>query len=612
MQIIKKQHLASVSPWVLAAACGLLTLIIAVFALNNYRRDKALMTDMLLEKGATLIRFVASSSRNSIFAGLRVGQPLDSLWPANVQQVMEQASGHPGVKSLTLVDEDGMIVANSFPDARNSKISEKTKLFIGALDGDSLNTNTFRFRIANDHTPPGFQIAALMPPVGKRFFEQFTAQRSNTLNSFGKSLLFGGGVMRGYMTPLWKADLEALSKKRFVILLELDMAQFNQRLQRQKLEIIILSIVLLLVGLAGWLSILTLQGLKGSQSRLRRVEAFRDILISSLPVGLIATDNKGKIILYNRSSQEFTGITEEKAINASTSVFADFPEIAKAFQDSTTHHAKDFAREIQVVSNTGVRHTLQLNRLSIVDREQKFAGTLLLMQDLSQVKTLEEELRRSERLAALGKMAAGVAHELRNPLSSIKGLALVLRSRFLDDNKDRETATILVHEVERLNRSISELLDYARPQQLQKKWVDLQSLLHKAVSLIRIDAETAGVELTTFFQDDLPMVNADEDKLNQVLLNLLLNGIQAMEEGGTLDIRVGATDRKVEIVVTDSGCGISEEDLGHVFDPYFTTKPEGTGLGMAMSAKIVEEHGGEIHLQSKLGQGTSVIVEIPR
>lgn len=610
MQIIKKHHLASVSPWVLAAACSLLTLIIAVFAVNNYRRDKGLMTDILLEKGATLIRFVASSSRNSVFAGLRAGQSLDTLWPGNVQEIMEHASGHPGLKFLALVDEDGLIVANSVPDDRNRKVSEMTRSFIAALDEDGLNSSTFSFRIAKDQSSSSFQIAAMMPPVGKRFFEQFTAQHHNTLNSFGKSLLSGGG-MRGWRTPPWKADLEALSKKRFVILVELDMAQFNQRLERQRLEIIILSIVLLLVGLAGWLSILTLQGLKGSQSRLRRVEAFRDILISSLPVGLIATDNKGKIILYNKSSQEFTGITEKKAINATTRVFDNIPEISEAFQDCATHPAKAYAKEVQVASNAGAGYTLQLNRLSIVDREQKFAGTLLLMQDLSQVKELEEELRRSERLAALGKMAAGVAHELRNPLSSIKGLALVLGARFRDDNGDGETATILVQEVERLNRSISELLDYARPQQLQKTSVDLHNLLHKAVSLIRIDAEAAGIKLTTFFQDDLPMVNADEDKLNQVLLNLLLNGIQAMETGGSLGIRVGATDRKIEIVVTDSGCGISKKDLGRVFDPYFTTKPEGTGLGMAMSAKIIEEHGGEIHLQSKLGQGTSVVVEIP-
>ncbi len=612
MQIIRKHHLVRVSPWVLAAACSLLALIIAVFAVNNYRRDKALMTDILLEKGTTLIRFVASSSRNSIFAGLRAGQALDTLWPGNVQQVMEHASGHPGVKFLALVDEDGLIVANSVPEDRNRMVSEKTRLFIAALDDDSLNSRTFSFRIAKDQNPTNFQIAAMMPPVGKRFFEQFSAQHNNSsLNRFGRSLMSGGG-MRGFAIPSWKADLETLSKKRFVILVELEMAQFNQRLQRQKLEIIILSIVLLLVGLAGWLSILTLQGLKGSQSRLRRVEAFRDILISSLPVGLIATNNKGKIILYNRSSQEFTGITEEKAINASTRVFENIPEISEAFQNTGGHPAKAYMKEVQVNSVAGGHHTLQLNRLSIIDREQKFAGTLLLMQDLSQVKKLEEELRRSERLAALGKMAAGVAHELRNPLSSIKGLALLLQSHFHEDNGDRETATILVQEVERLNRSISELLDYARPQRLRKESVDLRKLVHKAVSLIRIDAETAGIGLTTFFQEGLPMVDADEDKLNQVLLNLLLNGIQAIEEGGHLGVRVGATDRKIEIVVTDSGCGISAKDLGRVFDPYFTTKPEGTGLGMAMSAKIIEEHGGEIHLQSMLGQGTSVIVEIPR
>lgn len=608
---MRRYNLASVSPWVLAAACGLLALIIAVFAVNNYRRDKALITDILLEKGATLIRFVAASSRNSIFTGLLAGQELDAMWPENVQRVMEHASGHPGIAYLALVDEDGLIVANSVPDDRNRMVSDKTRLFIAALEEDSLMSPTFSFRIANEQKQPNFQIAAILPPMGKRFFEQFAVQHRSSLNTFGKSIL-SQRMNRRNLTARWKSDIEALSKKRFVILAELDMTQFDQRLQRQKLEIIILSIVLLLVGLAGWISILTLQGLKGSQSRLRRIEAFRDILISSLPMGLIATDNKGKIILYNKSSQEFTGITEEQALDADTDIFHNIPDISGAFKGSGTNAAQAFVKEVQVVGDNGVRHTLQLNRLAIVDGEEKFVGTLLLMQDLSQVKTLEEELRRSERLAALGKMAAGVAHELRNPLSSIKGLALVLRSRFCEENNDRETATILVQEVERLNRSISELLDYARPQQLQKGDVDLRKLLHKAMSLIRIDAETAGVTLNTVFQDGLPVVSVDEDKLNQVILNLLLNGIQAMEDGGSLDIRVGFTDRKVEIVVTDSGCGMSSGDLGHVFDPYFTTKPEGTGLGMAMSAKIIEEHGGEIRLFSKVGQGTSVIVEIPR
>ena len=610
MKIIKRHRLASVSPWVLAAACGLLTLIIAVFAVNNYQRDKALMTDILLEKGATIIRFVASSSRSSIIGGLGAGKSLESMWPENVQLVLEHASGHPGVAFLALVDDQGMIVANAVPEDRNRLVSTQTRSFITALEDDSLGARTFNFRIANDKKPTVFQIAAILPPIGKGFLQQLEARHRSPMNGMGNSMMSARRLQDAF-TKSWKKELENLNKRRFVILVELDMAQFNQRLQRQKLEIIILSIVLLLVGIGGWLSILTLEGLKGSQSRLRHIEAFRDILISSLPVGLIATDNKGKVILYNKFSQEFTGIKEKQAMDADSSIFQHLPEISEAFGESGTKPTSAYQKEVQVESEAGEKHSLQLTRLSIVDREDKFVGTLLLMQDLSQLKKLEEDLRRSERLAALGKMAAGVAHELRNPLSSIKGLALVLQSRFKEDNGDRETATILVQEVERLNRSISELLDYARPQQLKKENFDIVQLLNKAVSLMRIDAETAGVELRTHFDENLEPFNGDEDRLTQVLLNLLLNGIQAMEDGGTLDVRVGATDRKIEIVVTDSGCGITEKDLARVFDPYFTTKPDGTGLGMAMSAKIIEEHGGEIRLQSKVGQGTSVIIEIP-
>lgn len=609
MRVIKKQFLASVSPWVLAAACGLLGLIIGVFAVNNYHRDKALMTDILLEKGSTLIRFVASSARSSIFSGLRSGQELSTLWPENVQRVLEHASGHPGVKFLALVDSDGTILANSVPEERNQKVSRQTRIFLSALNKERADKRTFNFRIATEEKETAFQVAAYFPKIGKRFISQLgpiPMPRLNMENMTNRMLLRHHGL-----NPTWRQDIESLNKKQYVILVQLDMKQFNKRLRRQKLEIIILSIVLLLVGLGGWLSIMTLEGLKGSQSRLRRVEAFRDILISSLPVGLIATDNKGRIILYNRFSQELTGISEETALDGDSTIFTEMPELQSAFDESWKENEHFVQKEVQLVNSQGGSHTVQLNRMTIIDREEKFVGSLLIMQDLSQVKKLEEDLRRSERLAALGKMAAGVAHELRNPLSSIKGLALVLQSKFSGKNQETETANILVHEVERLNRSISELLDYARPQKLQKDAVDLQKLLHKAVSLLCIDAEAAGVEMVTDFPEQLPVIPADEDKLKQVFLNLFLNGIQSMENGGTLTIGTVKTDTSIQVVVTDTGCGIDDKNLDRVFDPYYTTKPEGTGLGMAMSAKIVEEHGGTITLQSTKEKGTSVTVEIP-
>jgi len=608
MQLLKRQHLAIVSPWVLAAAFSLLTIIISVFAVNNYRRDKALMTDILLEKGVTLIRFVASSARSSIFSGLRQGQDIDMLWPRKVQRVLEHASEQPGVNILALVNSKGEILADSLPVARQVHVSEETQKFLASLDKDTSDTKTFSFRITNENKKSVFQVAAFFPPIGKRFLNQFRLMPPSLVSRDNN----GNLMMRHHLSsPGWREKIEALNKDRYVVLVELDMKQFNKRLQRQKLEIIILSIVLLLVGFGGWLSLLTLQGLKGSQSRLRRVEAFRDILISSLPVGLIATDTKGGIILYNKFSKKLTGISEKKALGGDPAVFENMPDIHAAFETEGTPQEELYQKEVQLLSDAGVRHTVQLSRLTIIDSNNSFVGTLLMMQDLSQVKKLERELRRSERLAALGKMAAGVAHELRNPLSSIKGLALVLQSKFSSDNNGRETADILVQEVERLNRSISELLDYARPQKLQKVDVDLHNLLNKGVSLLGIDAEAAGVQMVTDFPEKLPLVRADEDKLNQVFLNLFLNSIQAMESGGALTISTMTTEKSVKVIVSDTGCGIEEKNIGRVFDPYFTSKPEGTGLGMAMSAKIVEEHGGTIVLKSIVNQGTSVIVEVP-
>ncbi|AGF79710.1 PAS domain S-box [Desulfocapsa sulfexigens DSM 10523] len=607
MRIIKKHRLASVSPWVLAAACGLLAVIIAVFAVNNYRRDKALMTDILLEKGVTLIRFVASSSRSSIITGLRSGQDLAALWPGNVQRVLEHAAGHPGVRFLALVDNDGFILANSVPAARIQQVSKQTHDFLLAIDADASDTRTFNYRISTEDKGSVFQVAAYFSPITSRLLEQFSPQVMKN-NSEG----MGNRVMRLHgSNSTWKKRIESLSQKKYMILVELDMKQYNKRLQRQKLEIIILSIVLLLVGFGGWLSILTLEGLKGSQSRLRRVEAFRDILISSLPVGLIATDSKGQIVLYNKFSEELTGISEKIALGNNTGVFAKTEAIRSILDASGERRGVISQREVQLINAQGTCHTVQLNRMAIVDRDNQFVGILLMIQDLSQVKKLEKDLRRSERLAALGKMAAGVAHELRNPLSSIKGLALVLRSKFCIENNDRETANILVQEVERLNRSISELLDYARPQELQKSEFDLHALLQKSVSLLSIDAEAAGVEIVLDFPETLSPIYADEDRLSQVFLNLFLNSIQAMSDGGTLSVRSVKSGDVIVITVTDSGCGISSENLGRVFDPYFTTKPEGTGLGMAMSAKIVEEHGGSMVVDSKEGKGTSVVIEIP-
>jgi two-component system sensor histidine kinase HydH len=254
---------------------------------------------------------------------------------------------------------------------------------------------------------------------------------------------------------------------------------------------------------------------------------------------------------------------------------------------------------------------LLLVALPVMDSDNRFSGNTLLIQDISKIRELEKMVQRNERLAALGKMAAGVAHELRNPLSSIKGLAVLLRSKLKKDKQGTDTADILVEEVERLNRSIGELLDFARPPKLQRELIQIEDVLDKAAGLVMVDADSVHVAVESRYKGNTFIVYGDKDKLTQVFLNLFINSIQAMEQGGVLSIDTYMQNDKVISHIEDTGCGIDRESISKVFDPYFTTKSDGTGLGLAMSAKIIEEHNGSIEFRSEVGKGTVVRISLP-
>jgi two-component system sensor histidine kinase HydH len=617
---MKGQRLALASPWVLAAACALLALIIGGFAVNNYRREKSLMTEVLLERGATLIRFVTSGARAAFLDGVGEGKMPVWQWSEHAQEVLERGAEHPGIHLLAIVDGSGKVLASSVPEQVGATVDAETLHFIGSLAQGIHDPGQFRYRvdgvggIGGDDRAGAFQVAAFFIPMGKG--QQAALGRNlRGLNRGGGDSMMGR-MMRHHLLPAeWTDELDRVSQQKYIILVELDLAQLNKAVKQQLLQIVILFVILLLVGVGGWLSLLTLEGLKGSQSRLNRIKAFRDTLISSLPVGLIVTDSEGKILLCNHFAEQMASVVEQEVVGLAPDE-ALAPELAQALtldgDDGQQSQAAGVRqKEIRLPDNKGVTRTLNLHSLPVVESDGAPSGVMLLIQDLSQVKSLEEELRRSERMAALGKMAAGVAHELRNPLSSIKGLAILLKSRFQEKSKDQETAEILVQEVERLNRSIGELLDYARPQKLIKEDVRPEELVQKAVSLIRMDAESVGVRVKIEVDNEMPLVPADQDKLNQVFLNLFLNSIQAMEGGGQLTIRLATQGQNVLFTVKDTGCGVKKEDLPRVFDPYFTTKPEGTGLGLALSLKIIEEHGGAISFANEPDGGATVVVSLP-
>lgn len=225
---------------------------------------------------------------------------------------------------------------------------------------------------------------------------------------------------------------------------------------------------------------------------------------------------------------------------------------------------------------------------------------------------LQEAMKRKEKLMALGQLAAGVAHEIRNPLSSIKGLAKYFAERTPAGGEAHELAQVMAKEADRLNRVVSELLELVKPAHLTLQKVDLNEVITHSLHLVSQDAQNREIQLRFTANTALPGIQADPDRLTQVLLNLYLNAIHAIGRQGTITVEASESSAdRVKIVVTDSGKGIAPEQLEAIFTPYFTTKADGTGLGLAVVQNIIEQHGGTIQVTSVEGKGTVFTLWLP-
>ncbi|WP_459860382.1 two-component system sensor histidine kinase NtrB [Desulfuromonas carbonis] len=255
------------------------------------------------------------------------------------------------------------------------------------------------------------------------------------------------------------------------------------------------------------------------------------------------------------------------------------------------------------------RERLQKERYQQAARilEENYAK---LRQQADQILEIEEQLRRADRLSALGELSAGMAHEIRNPLGSIRGTAEILRDGMAVDDPRSEFAAILIREVDRLNRVVQDFLEFARPGETGRSPVDLNQLLQELLLLTRQPTRSGGVAVD-FAPGSIPLVQADSEQLRQAFLNLILNALQAMPDGGTLQIASRSDGETVSIEFRDSGGGIPPANLSRIFNPFFTTRSEGTGLGLAITHRIVQGHGGRIEVASQPGVGTLFTLTFP-
>jgi len=271
-------------------------------------------------------------------------------------------------------------------------------------------------------------------------------------------------------------------------------------------------------------------------------------------------------------------------------------------------------REMKISFNGGPNVLVALTSGPVVSDDGHPLGQVILMEDLGELGRLKSELAKSERLAALGGLAAGLAHEIRNPLGAIRGLSQHLLNKGPTDPKDREALEVVLASVDRLNSTITDFLDYARPTEIKTASLDLAELVRKMATLAGHDAQSQAVALVLDLPDESVIIDGDEALLSQAFLNLYLNAIQAAGErggGGRLTVALCVSDQRAVLTFSDNGPGFSAEQLAQPFVPYFTTKAEGTGLGLALVEKTIRAHeGADITLASPPHGGGLVTITL--
>ncbi|MBP8980323.1 MAG: PAS domain-containing protein [Syntrophobacterales bacterium] len=555
---------ALVSPWFIIGAAVVLAPLFAIMTMQSLDRQKTETTRLLLEKGEALIR--------SFEAGARTGAGLN--WDAfRLQKLLIETAQQPGIDYFIITDTAGLILADSDPSR------------IGDYYGGDLDL----LRLAGTKKAQWRQVA--------------NAEGADTFE------VYRGFVPTPGPFPVWQDRTTDARLPGLVIFVGLDMGPVLAARRADERHTIWMAVVLVFVGLSGIITLLLAHGYKATRRSLTQAQAFSAHLMENIPMGLIVIDPGGNILTINKTAAATLALPAGKTIGRPATAF--LPPSCLEITGGLAAGSDLIAKETTCILGEGRTVPLEIIASRLRDPQGEILGTVFLFRDISGVRALQEEIARTRHLAALGSLAAGVAHEIRNPLSSIKGFATYFRERYGSVPGDRETAEIMIGEVERLNRVIGQLLEFARPATLQTTRGSLYAVLEEVLKILSGELAAKEIEMRKELAD-LPDISFDRDKMKQVFLNLLLNALGAMERGGVLTIRAGATaDGWAQVEIADTGAGIAAADLERIFDPYFTTKPSGTGLGLAIVQKIMAAHHGEIKLVSEPGKGTRAIVRLP-
>lgn len=590
---MKKHTFPLVSPLFLIGVLLILLPIFTFMTLDRLEKQKEFFTQRLLEKGTSLIRTFEAGTRTGMFT---------MRWGAKrIQTMLLETSLQPEVIYMMIISKDGRILAHSDaslvgltfdPMPGTAKINEDTALVY------------HRVRLQKDQTQ--------VFEVFKRFVPIISGPMRRHMRMNGMPMHMNQELpgmqnfereVKDWSRPYFQSqDGKTVEIAEHYIVAGLSMERVKIARDRLLKETVWRGILFFILGCVGMVALFVFQAYRSAKASLTSVKAFSDNVIQNMPAGLVTINPGHEITSMNKAAKDILGGNLTQA----------FPQMVELIQEMEISQGI-LNKEINLAVAPDRKVGLDITASPIKDSENQIMGFLFLFRDLTQIKELKKQVETNKRLAAIGKLAAGVAHEIRNPLSSIKGFATYFGKRYEDNASDRETARIMVKEVERINRSVTQLLEFSKPMAVEKKQVNINELITHSLRLVHHDLEQKAIETKVNIDTEKAVIQTDPDRMNQVLLNLYINAIEALDNSGKLEIQVQDTvqDGQIEVRVMDNGPGIDEASLDLIFDPYFTTRPSGTGLGLSIVHRIIENLEGSIRVESTKGRGTCFIINLP-
>jgi len=337
------------------------------------------------------------------------------------------------------------------------------------------------------------------------------------------------------------------------------------------------------------------------------------VLLEQLALGVLAADHTGTIIACNRAARRILALDKPPEGRPVSILGPSLAEQLTPKDAAEDQAARELVFDIKGRGAVPVR----INAATVRGPLDQ-PGSLLLIEDLSERRALESELRRANRLASAGTLAAEMAHEIRNPLVSIKTFSQLLPERLTDQEFQLKFSQVAQREVDAISRIIDRVLNYAGPKELMRQPVRIEDLVGETLELLSAEFESHGITVEIALAPDSPPVPVDRDQVKQVLRNIMANAAQAMPNGGRLSVTTSThspgrdlSPDTCRVEVRDTGCGIAEEKLAEIYNPFFTTKHRGFGLGLSLARHVMEEHAGSIEISSTSGKGTTVVLMFP-